>query len=86
MSDRIQTATLADIYARQGHLERAIEIYQALLAEAPQDDRLRARLRAAEAQQRAAEHGGVDAARRLELLRTLLARVRSRRNRAQPSR
>lgn len=38
------TATMAEIYSSQGLVARAIEIYEALLAETPENDRYRSRL------------------------------------------
>jgi tetratricopeptide (TPR) repeat protein len=43
------TATLAEIYAAQGFHERAAEVYRTLLAQVPDDARLRDRLEEAEA-------------------------------------
>ena len=40
----ILTRTMGDIYARQGFLDRAVEVYEHLHAESPDDDELRARL------------------------------------------
>jgi tetratricopeptide (TPR) repeat protein len=40
----ILTRTMGDIYARQGFLARAIDVYEHLLAENPDDEDLRARL------------------------------------------
>ena len=40
----ILTRTMGDIYARQGFLGRAVEVYEHLQAESPDDDELRARL------------------------------------------
>jgi tetratricopeptide (TPR) repeat protein len=38
----IATTTLADLYVRQGHFQRALDIYQQLLSVHPDDPRLRA--------------------------------------------
>ncbi|HOJ71448.1 MAG TPA: tetratricopeptide repeat protein [Syntrophorhabdaceae bacterium] len=35
---RIITATLADIYLQQGHLEKALEIYEKLVRKEPDND------------------------------------------------
>jgi tetratricopeptide (TPR) repeat protein len=40
----VNTPTLAEIYARQGHTDRAIEIYEKVLAADPDDERSRSRL------------------------------------------
>jgi len=40
----ILTRTMGDIYARQGFLARALEVYEHLRAESPDDEELRARL------------------------------------------
>jgi hypothetical protein len=40
----VNTPTLAEIYARQGHVDRAIEIYEKVVAGDPGDERSRARL------------------------------------------
>jgi tetratricopeptide (TPR) repeat protein len=40
----VNTPTLAEIYARQGHTDRAIEIYERVVAADPDDERSRARL------------------------------------------
>jgi len=42
--DPIPTATLAEIYLRQGHLDQAREIYARLVEQAPADQRIRRRL------------------------------------------
>ena len=70
----IRTPTLAELYARQGHLTEAIEIYAHLVA-AGEDhqERLDALLeRAAEAADSARQEA------RVEHLQTLLRRVRTR--------
>lgn len=54
----IVTATVADLYVRQGHLQRAREVYQELLAAHPEDDSLRLRLAAVDEQLAAAEASG----------------------------
>ena len=41
----IPTATLAEIYLRQGHLARARDIYARLAAQAPDDEKIVRRLR-----------------------------------------
>ncbi len=43
-ADGEATPTLADIYAQQGHYEKAIEVYQKLVAENPDNDAYKARL------------------------------------------
>jgi tetratricopeptide (TPR) repeat protein len=58
----IVTATAADLYVRQGHLQQAREVYQALLEAHPGDDSLRERLAAVDEKLAAAEApGGVEA-------------------------
>lgn len=49
----VVTESMAELYARQGHVAEAINVYQTLLAQQPNDPRLLERLRALE-QQRAA--------------------------------
>ncbi|MDX2121825.1 MAG: hypothetical protein SF070_12320, partial [Gemmatimonadota bacterium] len=49
----VVTESMAELYARQGHVAEAINVYQTLLAQQPNDPRLQERLRALE-QQRAA--------------------------------
>lgn len=49
----VVTESMAELYARQGHVAEAINVYQTLLAQQPNDPRLLGRLRALE-QQRAA--------------------------------
>ena len=74
----IQTATLAEIFAQQGHWERAVGIYRALLDVEPSRQDWRDRLVELEV---CAEKAADAAARqdRLTRLKTLLRRVRSRR-------
>jgi pilus assembly protein FimV len=43
-NDKILSATLADIYLQQGHVERAIEIYTKLAKREPENDFFRKRL------------------------------------------
>ena len=76
----VQTKTLAEIWARQGHLERAIAIYEELVARDTQscaeyEDRL-VELRA-QWQSQISQGGRL---RRVEHLRTLLQRVQKRRH------
>ncbi len=70
----IRTPTLAEIYARQGHLTEAIEIYEHLVGEG-QDHaaRLQALKKRAVEVAEAARHDA-----RLERLRGLLRRVQTR--------
>jgi hypothetical protein len=79
LAEAFQTATLAEIYAQQGHLERACAIYEALLAAGPGDaEPLRRRL--AELRGRLAEAAPrTRLQRRAARLKQLLERVRSRR-------
>jgi len=71
----IRTPTLAEIYARQGHLTEAIAIYEQLAAEGePHPARLDALRRR---QTEAAAAAGHEA--RVDHLRTLLRRVQTRR-------
>src|SRR5690606_23939122 len=49
----VVTESMAELYARQGHVAEAMNVYQTLLAQQPNDPRLLERLRALE-QQRAA--------------------------------
>lgn len=74
----IRTATLAEIYARQGHVAEACEIYEELLAASPDDPALAGRLAALSAERQESEAD--DAARaRVDRLRAMLARIQSRR-------
>ncbi len=43
-AEQIQTRTMADLYVTQGLIDRAIEVYQHLVDDAPDDAELRARL------------------------------------------
>jgi hypothetical protein len=80
VSTPIRTATLAEIYARQGQTRAACEIYAELVAAHPEDAALRDRLVALLAEQ--ATMDGDDRTRaRTDRLRALLARVRARRRR-----
>ena len=76
----IRTVTLAEIYARQGHLERARAIYEDLVAAHPEDDRLRSRLEELTASMAEEDAAHAQDA-RVERLRRLLGRVRARRRR-----
>ena len=74
----VRTQTLAEIYARQGHYAEACEIYEALLAERPEDGDLTERL----TQLKVAwedQREGESRRDRSDRLRTLLQRVRARR-------
>lgn len=81
--DEFATATLADIYARQGHYDRALAIYTRLVQKTPEDNELAARLRALMAQAALQEPppGGCSQT-RVEKLERLLAQVRRRRRRS----
>jgi hypothetical protein len=77
----IRTATLAEIYARQGHLAEACAIYQELAAQRPDEAALTERLAALRERQRLeslseGRRGQVDA------LRAVLHRVQRRRRSA----
>ena len=81
--DEFATATLADIYARQGHYEKAVAIYERLLQKAPDDHELAARLRALIAEAATHAPSAPDhRQRRLEDLERLLTQVRRRRRRS----
>jgi len=70
----IRTPTLAEIYARQGHLGEAIAIYEYLVGEGQDHGaRLEELKRRAEEMRKAAAHEA-----RVERLRVLLRRVHSR--------
>jgi translation initiation factor IF-2 len=45
-AEPVLTETMAELYLRQGHLDEALRVYQALLAQRPADARLRARVEA----------------------------------------
>ncbi|HYK82452.1 MAG TPA: tetratricopeptide repeat protein [Gemmatimonadales bacterium] len=53
----VLTETMAELYLRQGHLDEALRVYQALLAERPGDARLRARVAALSPGGRPGRHG-----------------------------
>lgn len=74
----IQTATLAEIFAQQGHWDRAVSIYRRLLEDNPAREDWRVRLVQLE------EHAARAAARaatqdRIMGLKALLKRIRARR-------
>lgn len=73
----IRTATLAEIQARQGHLDLACSIYDELLRARPDDEGLRARRAELEALRSAKTDAGRREA-KVDRLRTLLRRVRKR--------
>ncbi len=77
----IRTATLAEIYARQGHLEQAYEIYAELLAASPEDASLRERVETLRGE---VAHAAADdrSRARVDRLRALLSRIQSRRRRS----
>ncbi|MEX2471029.1 MAG: hypothetical protein WEA34_02545, partial [Gemmatimonadota bacterium] len=52
---RIYTRTLGELYAKQGFLERAVEVFRQLRSERPHDEDLTARLRELEAQMHGAD-------------------------------
>src|SRR2546429_783417 len=45
-AEPVLTETMADLYLKQGHSEEALRVYQALLAQRPDDVRLHARVAA----------------------------------------
>ncbi len=76
----INTPTLAEIYARQGHLEQAIGIYEALCAQSPNEVTWQERLVDLRGQLAASDDpAGAERARRIAGLRQLSARIQSRR-------
>lgn len=77
----IRTATLAEIYARQGHLDRACAILRELVAASPGDAGLAERLAELE-RALAGQAAGEANRRRVDRLRVLLDRVQSRRRRS----
>jgi len=78
--DGFGTATLADIYARQGHYDKARAIYERLTAERPDDADLNARFQAMLALAATDASGaGDERDARLARLDELLTRVRRRR-------
>ena len=74
----IQTATLAEIFAQQGHWDRAVSIYRRLLEDAPDRQDWRNRLAQLEGH---ADHAASIAAiqGRIMSLKVLLKRIRARR-------
>ena len=77
----VRTATLAEVYARQGHFAQACEIYRELLRDDPGNSDLARRLEELEQARMSARD---DATRqgRIERLRTLMSRIRKRRRNA----
>ena len=55
----VYTRTMAELYVRQGHTERAVEVYRRLVEARPEDEELRARLEELEA---ASREGGAEPA------------------------
>ncbi len=80
-NESFETATLADLYARQGHYDRARAIYERLTRECPEDHALAARFQAMLALALGSERDSAGATRdrRLATLQRLLTRVRNRR-------
>ena len=74
----IQTQTLAEVYARQGHYAEACEIYEALLDKQPDSEELMTRLRELE-QARDRSQGAERRREHVDRLKALLRRVRARR-------
>ncbi|PIE18494.1 MAG: hypothetical protein CSA66_04610 [Proteobacteria bacterium] len=74
----MNTRTLAEIYVGQGHLKQAVDIYRRLVAAAPDDQALAARLAELRGQAGAelsATRGGA----RVDRLRALLRKIQARR-------
>ncbi len=73
-SSELMSATLAELYFKQGFAEKAVEVYRQLVEREPENDRLSRRLaelqdtRSAPA---AAPHAGTEASRRVALERTI---------------
>ena len=69
------SATLAELYFKQGFAEKAVEVYRQLIEREPENDRLRRRLAELQAPRIApapASHSGTDqASRRVALERTI---------------
>jgi hypothetical protein len=69
------SATLAELYFKQGFAEKAVEVYRQLIEREPENDRLRRRLAELQEPQLApasASHTGTDqASRRVALERTI---------------
>ena len=74
----IQTQTLAEVYARQGHYAEACEIYEVLIQKEPGNGEMVARLRELEAA-RDEEQGAARRRGHVDRLKALLRRVRARR-------
>ena len=74
----IQTQTLAEVYARQGHYAEACEIYEALLIKQPDSEELMTRLRELE-HARDRSQGAERRREHVDRLKALLRRVRARR-------
>jgi pentatricopeptide repeat protein len=82
---RLRTRTLAEVYARQGHLDEALAILDELVQARPDDEELRRRRVEVRDELRKRRDAGDEAARRearVETLRALLRRVRKRRRAA----
>ncbi len=65
------SSTLAELYLRQGFLDRAVEVYRRVVAAEPRNERARQRLAEIEGGAVRAEPGGLGVARRRELERTI---------------
>jgi predicted Zn-dependent protease len=74
-SGELMSATLAELYFKQGFAEKAVEVYRQLIEREPENDRLRRRLAELQEPQLApaqASHAGTDqASRRVALERTI---------------
>ncbi len=65
------SSTLAELYLRQGFLDRAVEVYRRVVAAEPSNQRARQRLAEIEGGAAGADAGGLGVARRRELERTI---------------
>ena len=66
------SATLAELYFKQGFAEKAVEVYRQLIEREPENDRLRRRLAELQDIRAAPSHAGTDqASRRVALERTI---------------
>lgn len=75
----IRTPTLAEIYARQGHLDQAIEMYEALCADQPDQADWSARLDVLRREHAERDDPGADdRAKQIARLRRLSERITSR--------
>jgi hypothetical protein len=79
VAEPFMTETMADLYLRQGHREKALEVYRAVLAQRPDDAALRARVAALEADGAPRVAAAQESAHRGPTIREVLGSIASRR-------